>query len=88
MEAVERRENKAQQLSVVKGDQKEAFEKIVRGHDTFSSVLKINKTSQRKNELGFACGTAELLAEHWIDVLEIEGYKIQYREPSWIWRVI
>lgn len=87
MEAVERRENKAQQLSEVKGDQKEAFEKIVRGHDTFSSVLK-NKTSQRKNGLGFACGTAELLAEHWIDVLEIEGYKIQYREPSWIWRVI
>lgn len=80
MEAVERRENKAQQLSEVKGDQKEAFEEIVRGHDTFSSVLKINKRSQRKNELGFACGTAELLAEHWIDVLEIEGYKIQYRE--------
>lgn len=65
----------------------EAFEKIVRGHDTFSSVLKISKTSQRKNEQGFAGGTAELLAEHWIDVLEIEGYKIQYREPSWLWRV-
>lgn len=87
-EAVERRQNKAQQLSKVKGEQKEAFEKIVRGHDTFSSVLKTSKTSQRKKELGSACGRAELLAEHWIDGLEIEGYKIQYRQPSWIWRVI
>lgn len=55
---------------------------------TLSTMLKMNKTSQKKNELGPGCGTAELLADHWIDMLEIEGYKIQYRLPSWIWRVI
>lgn len=60
----------------------------MRGHDAFSTVLKVSKTSRRKNELGVGCGIAELLAEHWIDMLEIEGQKIQYREPSWIRRVI
>lgn len=79
---------KAQQLSEIRGEQKEASEKIMRGHDTFSSMLKRNKTSSRTNELELGCGTAELLAEHWIDMLEIKGYKIQYREPSWIWRVL
>jgi len=59
----------------------------VREHDPFPILMKMDKTSQRKNELGLGCGTAELLAEHWIDMLEIDGYKVQCREPSWMWRV-